>query len=235
MINYYEIIPNIFSRKETIIMFHGWGSTIESQIQLGKELSELGYKVVIPEIKYHDSRQALNKHFEQQILQTYFWKTIFETIDEENEMINQFCLQKENTILLGSSMGGFIASGMFFSTNCYAGLININGSSSFLYSEKNFRKKDRREPLNESELETFVKYDPKFKDSTIRKPVLFLHGEQDLVIPIGGQLDFLTTKHHSYIDFLKYKDVNHTITSSMKNDLINWVDKNFKKEGIFYD
>ncbi|ODG92373.1 MULTISPECIES: alpha/beta hydrolase [Bacillaceae] len=228
MINYYEITPNIFSRKETIIMFHGWGSTIESQIKLGNELSELGFKVVIPEIKYHDSRQALNNHFDQEILQTYFWKSIFETIDEEDEMIYQLNLQKENTILLGSSMGGFIASGMFFSNNSYAGLININGSSSYIYSEQDFRIKDRREPLNDSELEKFVIYDPKYKKSTIRKPVLFLHGEQDLVIPIGGQLDFLKTNHHYYIDFLKYKDVNHTITTSMKNDILNWLDKNFK-------
>ncbi|MEE6450564.1 alpha/beta hydrolase [Gottfriedia acidiceleris] len=227
MINYYEITPSIFSRKETIIMFHGWGSTIESQKQLGKELSELGFKVVIPEMKYHDSRQALNNHFDQEILQTYFWKTIFETIDEEDEMIYLLNLHKENTILFGSSMGGFIASGIFFTNNSYAGLINVNGSSSFIYSEKDFRKKDSRVPLNESELETFVKYDPKFKESTIRKPVLFLHGEQDLVIPIGGQLDFLTTKHNDDIDLLKYKDVNHTITSSMKNDIINWLNTKF--------
>ncbi|MGG0178608.1 alpha/beta hydrolase family protein [Gottfriedia acidiceleris] len=235
MINYYELTPNLFNRKETIIMFHGWGSTIESQIQFGKELSELGFKVVIPEIKYHDSRQVLNNHFDQEILQTYFWKTIFESIDEEDEIINQLCLQKGNTILFGSSMGGFIASGMFFSNNSYAGLITINGSSSYIYSEKDFRKKDRREPLNERELERFKKYDPKFKDSTISKPVLFLHGEQDLVIPIGGQVDFLTAKHNYYIDFLKYKDVNHSITGSMKKDIINWLDKNFKKEGILYE
>lgn len=228
MTNFYEITPIKFSRKETIMMFHGWGSTIESQIQLGKELSEIGFKVVIPEIKYHDSRQVLNNHFDQKVLQTYFWKTIFETIDEEDELIHQLNLQKENTILLGSSMGGFIASGMFFSNTNYAGLININGSSSYIYSEKDFRKKDRRVPLNDKELETFVKYDPKFKNSTIRKPILFLHGEQDLVIPISGQLDFLATKQCDYIDFLKYKDVNHTITNSMKNDIFNWLGKNFK-------
>ncbi|UPM55773.1 alpha/beta hydrolase family protein [Gottfriedia acidiceleris] len=150
-------------------------------------------------------------------------------------MTHQLCLLKENTILLGSSMGGFIASGMFFSNNSYAGLININGSSSYIYSENDFRKKDRREPLNESELETFEKYDPKFKDSNISKPVLFLHGQQDRVIPIGGQLDFLTTKHHYFIDFLKYKDVNHTITGNMKNDILTWFDKNFKKERILYE
>ncbi|MFD4707769.1 alpha/beta fold hydrolase [Gottfriedia sp. NPDC058432] len=141
MINFFEINQIKYSRKETIMMFHGWGSTIDSQIQLGNQLSELGFKVVIPEIKYHDSRQALNNHFDQKVIQTYFWKTIFETIDEEDELIDQLNLQKENTILLGSSMGGFIASGMFFSNTNYAGLININGSSSYIYSEKDFRKK----------------------------------------------------------------------------------------------
>lgn len=232
MINFYEINPIIFSRKKIIMMFHGWGSTIESQIQLGKELSEIGFKVVIPEIKYHDSRQPLNNHFDQKVLQRYFWKTIFETIDEEGELIHRLNLQKENLILLGSSMGGFIASGMFFSNTSYAGLININGSSSFIYSERDFRKKDRRVPLNDKELEVFVKYDPKFKYSTIRKPILFLHGEQDLVIPIGGQVDFLATKQNDFIDFLKYMDVNHTITNCMKNDIFNWLDKNFKQEEL---
>ncbi|PGL69514.1 alpha/beta fold hydrolase [Bacillus sp. AFS055030] len=152
MINYYEITPDLVSRNETIIMFHGWGSTIESQKQLGKELSKLGFKVVIPEIKYHDSRQALTNHFDQKILQRYFWKTIFETIDEEDDIIQQLNLQKEKSILLGSSMGGFIASGMFFSNTSYAGLININGSSSYIYSEKDFRKKDRRAPLKEKRI-----------------------------------------------------------------------------------
>ncbi|MGG2028430.1 hypothetical protein AB1282_22255 [Gottfriedia sp. S16(2024)] len=129
--------------------------------------------------KLNISRQARNNHFDQKVLQTYFWKTIFETIEEEDELIDQLNLQKENTILLGSSMGGFIASGMFFSNTNYAGLININGSSSYIYSEKDFRKKDRRVPLNDKELETFVKYDPKFKNSSIRNPILFLHGELD--------------------------------------------------------
>lgn len=227
MINYYVINPNIFSRKETIIMFHGWGSTIESQIQLGKELSELGFKIVIPEIKYHDSRQALNNHFDRKVLHTYFWKTIFETIDEEDEIIHQLNLQKENTILLGSSMGGFIASGMFFSNTSYAGLININGSSSFIYSEKDFRKKDGRVPLDGKELDTFLKYDPKFKNNNMKKPILFLHGEQDIVIPIAGQLDFLSSTNNHDIKLLKYEDVNHSITNCMKNDLINWLDIRF--------
>ncbi|MGG2028431.1 hypothetical protein AB1282_22260 [Gottfriedia sp. S16(2024)] len=55
MINFFEINQIKYSRKETIMMFHGWGSTIDSQIQLGNQLSELGFKVVIPEIKYFET------------------------------------------------------------------------------------------------------------------------------------------------------------------------------------
>ncbi|PGL69513.1 alpha/beta hydrolase [Bacillus sp. AFS055030] len=73
----------------------------------------------------------------------------------------------------------------------------------------------------------FLKYDPKFIGSTTKKPILFLHGESDLVIPIDGQLDFLTTNYNAKIDFLKYKDVNHTITNRMKTDLFDWLDKKF--------
>ena len=82
-INYLKIEPTQRTKKETIVMFHGWGSTIDSQVALGKELSNLGFRIVIPEIKYHDSRDALKNHFDKAVLQNYFWKTIFESIDEQ--------------------------------------------------------------------------------------------------------------------------------------------------------
>ncbi|PEL11223.1 S9 family peptidase [Bacillus sp. AFS017336] len=197
----------------------------ESQINLGNELSTLGFKVVIPEIKYHDTRQALNNHFDQKVLQSYFWKTIFYTIDEENELMNTLNLKKEETILFGSSMGGFIASGIFFSNTSYAGLININGSSSFVFSEKDFCNKAGRS-IEENYLATIEKYDPKFSGNVNNKPILFLHGEKDRVISIDGQIDFVASNNHD-IQFLKYKDVNHTITNRMKTDLINRLDKSF--------
>ncbi|MFB7142610.1 hypothetical protein ACFCYN_23665 [Gottfriedia sp. NPDC056225] len=114
MINFYEICPNNFSRNKTIVMFHSWGSTIESQMNLGIELSELGFKVVIPEIKYHVMREALNNHFDQKVLQSYFWKTIFYTIDEENELMNTLNLKKEETILFGSSRVDLLLAAYFF-------------------------------------------------------------------------------------------------------------------------
>ena len=70
----------------------------------------------------------------------------------------------------------------------------------------------------------FEKYDPKYKKTYTKKPILFLHGEKDMIIPISGQVDFLAT-NNSNISFLKYEDVNHSISNKMKSDLINWLDK----------
>ena len=218
-------------RKETIIMFHGWGSTVDSQVELGETFSKIGFKVIIPEIKYHDKRNALNNHFQEGIVQTYFWKTIFESIDERTELLDSLDLDVKNTILFGSSMGGFIASGMYFLNQEFAGLININGSSSFVASEVFYRKRDNREPLNDGELHTFKLYDPKYKSFQNDNPILLMHGESDQIVPIIGQADFISSyeNQNRKINFLKYKDVNHTITNNMKNDLLNWLDKNFKK------
>lgn len=228
IIKYFGIEPYNASRKKTIVMFHGWGSTTVSQIELGEELSKLGFEIKIPEIIYHDTRQALSNHFDKKVIESHFWKTIFESMEEESKLINDLKLEKENTILFGSSMGGFIASGIFFSNPGYAGLINLNGSSSFLASENNFRKRDKREALNTDELLRFKEHDPKYKRVLINRPILFLHGEMDDVIPIDGQNDFIKSSNEKYLSFLKYKEVNHTFTTSMKNDLLNWINKSFE-------
>ncbi|EJS69004.1 hypothetical protein [Bacillus cereus] len=88
-------------------------------------------------------------------------------------------IQKENIILFGSSIGDFIASGIFFSNIDYAGLISINGSSSFVTSERFFRELDMRTRLEEIELNILKLYDPKCKDFKTNAPILFSHGENN--------------------------------------------------------
>ncbi len=230
-INYLKIEPTKRTKKETILMFHGWGSSIDSQVALGKELSNLGFAIVIPEIKYHDSRGALKNHFDKVVLQKYFWKTIFESIDEQKELLFNLNLKSEEIILFGSSMGGFIASGMFFSKLEFTGLININGSSSFIATELDFRKLDNKEMMNKDQLLQFKHYDPKYKELSPTQKILFMHGENDQTIPIVGQNEFLSHYKNLFnenqLDFFTYKDVNHTITVEMKKDLLMWLAKNY--------
>lgn len=171
---------------KTIIMYHGWGSTIDSQIVLGERFARLGFDIIIPEIMYHDTRQQLDNYFKKDIMQHYFWKTIFESVDEGLNLLRLVGLSKENTILFGSSMGGFIASGLYASYPGFAGLISINSSGSFILSEMIFRERDSRPPLNEEEIEKFKFYDPINKKIISKSPILLLHGEKDLVVPIEG-------------------------------------------------
>jgi predicted esterase len=212
---------------KTIIMYHGWGSTIDSQIVLGEKLAQLGFDIIIPEIMYHDTRQPLDDHFQTDVMQHYFWKTIFESIDEGLMLLKLVGLAKENTILFGSSMGGFIASGLYTSYLGFAGLISINSSGSFILSETIFRERDSRPSLNEEEIKKFKFYDPINKKIISKSPILLLHGEKDLVVPIEGQNDFykhlLKANENVSINFQLFKDVNHTITNTMVGNMINWL------------
>lgn len=224
--------PPIHSNKKglTIIFYHGWGTTADSYNEVAEELARRGYKVVVPEIIYHDSRNALNNPFNRQVMQNYFWKTIFESIDEFSEFMKLLETPWQNTIVVGSSMGGFIANGIFASSRDLGGLVNINGSGSFLLSEKLFRKLDNRsEPSLEEEL-ILKKYNP-IEQENCNAPVLLMHGDSDRTIPIEGQKDFykyLTeVKGRSIVDFFIYENVNHQFTEGMFNDLIIWLEKNY--------
>ncbi|KAA0955918.1 prolyl oligopeptidase family serine peptidase [Sporosarcina sp. ANT_H38] len=210
----------------TVIFYHGWGASADSYKDVAEEIAKEGHTVIVPEIIYHDTRNSLENHFEKATLETYFWKTIIETIEEFNDFFGALKILKENTILLGSSMGGFIANGIFATQANIGGLANINGSGSFLVSERIFREIDNR-PDIPLELEMILKkVDPigrKNRDS----PVLLIHGDSDKTVPIDGQknyYNYLTENEgRKDIELLIYKDVNHQFTTEMLQDLITWL------------
>lgn len=218
--------PEIKTKEKTIIIYHGWGSVIESQHELATTLSQQGYEVIVPEIMYHDSRSPLPNPFDLHIMQEYFWKAIFHTIDEIEQFIHELHIPKEQLILIGSSMGGFIANGIFTAHPGFAGLVNINGSGSYVVSENIFRQDSNRELLSESNI--FVQYDPRQKEVNYDTPIILMHGELDSIVSIKGQEDYfayLTGKGYSEIQFNTYPTINHTISSEMVDDLMKWLNK----------
>lgn len=218
------------STGKTIIIFHGWGSSVKKYEEFARSLSLRGFQVVIPEIPYHDSRSKLENHFTKENTQAYFWKTIFQSIDEAEDLISELGIPKKDVILLGVSMGGFIATGIFANVPGFAGLININGSGSFLLSEKIFRETDNRPALSVSETQLFNAYDPIRKEKS-PFPILLMHGEQDAVVSIKGQEDYYASltcgSAGNKIAYFKYKNINHTISEEMTEDLLRWLGENF--------
>lgn len=215
---------------KTIVIFHGWGSSVFYYEEFAKKISALGFRVVVPEIVFHDSRNGLDNHFTKESTQQYFWKTIFTSIDGAESLIRELQIQKEEIILLGISMGGFIANGIHAADENYAGLININGSGSFLLSECIFREDDNRPPLPTEEIGQMNFYDP-IRKRQPSSPVLLMHGEQDSVVSIKGQEDYYTYLSQELpapdVIFQKYKGINHTFSEEMNESLIHWLEERY--------
>ncbi|QUG43597.1 dienelactone hydrolase family protein [Psychrobacillus sp. INOP01] len=223
-------IKKQMSRKKTIMIFHGWGSSVHNYKRPAENLSTLGFKIIVPEIIFHDSRSKFENHFLKEVTQKYFWKTIFRSIDEASLLFEELGILKEDTILMGISMGGFIANGIYANGQNFAGLVNINGSGSFLLSEKIFRQNDHRPRLSIAETKEINIYNPIDKIAC-PSPILLMHGEQDTIVSIEGQKDyfnFLTESDtvHDVI-FNIYKNVNHSFSEEMMENLKQWLVKKF--------
>jgi uncharacterized protein len=226
---YYSTLPaESGNRHKTVIIYHGWGGTAEGYKDVAEELAKEGYQVIIPEIIFHDTRQPLDNHFDKETTQQYFWKTIFESIDEFDDFVTALEIRKEDIVVAGSSMGGFIANGIFAREPDVSGLANINGSGSFLLSEKLFREKDGRGEIPVEEVKKLKHYDPVTRVNPA-SPVLLIHGDADEIISIEGQKNYyryLTEiEKRKNVEFKIHKGVNHVFTAEMVGDLIEWLDR----------
>ena len=125
-------------------------------------------------------------------------------------------------------MGGFIANGIFASSKNLGGLVNINGSGSFLLSERLFRKMDNRPDIALEEEKMLNKYNP-VRRKSCDSPVLLMHGDSDRTVPVDGQKDSFNhlteVEGRNDVDLLIYENINHQVSSEMIKDLMAWLNK----------
>lgn len=217
-------------QKKTILLFHGWGSSVKKYEAFANVLASEGFRVILPEIMFHDSRNKLENHYTIEATQEFFWKTIFTSVDETEERLTELETSPEEIILLGISMGGFIASGIYAKDNRYAGLININGSGSFLLTDSIFRQYDNRSTPTTVTPQQLSEYDP-IKEEAPTSPMLLVHGEKDRIVSIKGQENYFNhfkpKTENDILTFMRYKDIDHTVSSKMMADILQWLRKHF--------
>lgn len=214
----------------TIIFYHGWSSSKESQRLRGFILSSVGYQVIIPDAIYHGERQPLSDYSMYEA-EEFFWDVILNNLEEfspiKEASILNYKADPERIAVMGSSMGGFTAGGIFTHNKDIKTLVVFNGCCWWENYNKNFeipssekiealkKKINHLDPMNNLNL-------------LINRPILLLHGDSDSLVPIESQRAFynklsLLNDDKKIINLIESPGLNHFITTNMMGESINWL------------
>mgnify|MGYP000892875781 FL=1 len=217
----------------TIILYHGWGSNKESQRIRGFILSAVGYQVIIPDAIYHGERNPID-HETIEKPGKFFWETILKNLDEVGNIINELILRyhtdQDRIGVIGNSMGGFTAAGVFTHNPKIKASVVFNGSYGWENSNRIFKESfgiKMTEDLKEME-GRINKLDPMNNLELLKnRPILMLHGDDDSVVSIESQRIFYQRIEPLYqnkqkIKFIEYPNLNHFVTTNMMEESISW-------------
>lgn len=219
----------------TVILYHGWASSKEKQRLRGYILASMGYQVVIPDAIYHGDRNPL-KYYSSEEATRYFWYVIFKNIDEFDtileELVINYGADHNRIAVMGNSMGGFTAGGIFTHNENVKVLVVFNGTCAWGEYNKDFKDTG---VLSHEEIKLLMKdikrLDPMNNLNILKdRPILLLHGDNDTSVRIDSELYFYNTLKTMYselemIKFVEYPKLNHFVTTNMIEESINWLGK----------
>ena len=217
----------------TIIHYHGWSSNMEFQRMRGFILSAIGYQVVIPDAIHHGERNPL-QNYDIEDAREYFWETIFNNLEESHsiveEVISKYNGDPNRIGVIGNSMGGFTAAGVFTHNPNIKALVVFNGSCGWEDSNKILREKFNIN-VDREMVEKIKKYDPMNNlNLLLDRSILLLHGDSDSLVSIESQRIFYNKikplyKDEEKIKFEEYPNLNHFVTTNMMEESIAWFHK----------
>lgn len=219
----------------TVFFYHGWSSCKENHIFTGEILSKFGYRVIMPDSIHHGERGSLDYN-DFEIGKEYFFKTIFKSIDEFKDIFEEvqqkFNIDGNSVAVMGHSMGGFIASGIFANYKNIKTMVCFNGGTSYNMAVGELTKADKNFRISEEDDYMIKKYDPltKLMREDNLRPIFILHGEADEIVPISIQNYFynkiipLYKKTPEILKFDKIARLNHYVTVGMLKSAIEWLD-----------
>lgn len=215
----------------TIIFYHGWSSSKESQRIRGFMLASVGFQVILPDAIYHGERDPFEDYGFKEATR-FFWKVILKNMEEApkiiGEAIDKYKADPARIGVSGHSMGGFTAAGVFAHSPDVKALVVLNGSCNWEKFNEAFKGSvEMDEEMKEIEAKV-KRLDPmKNIDKIKDRPVLLLHGEKDSSVPVEGQRLFYEKIKALYTnedrtDFIEYPNLNHYVTTNMMEETIRW-------------
>ncbi len=219
---------------KTLVFYHGWGSDKERQIFRGNIFASYGYRVVLPEARYHGERNVEKlDHEDKEVEGKYILKVIMHNIEEAPSIFNYI---EENypgneIAVGGHSMGAITAGGLYAFKKDLKMAFIFNGINNWkvlvrgVNGLKNQDKIDEREfRINEFFLDMNPMDSPEaFKD----RPLVLYNGEDDDVINPSGQESFVKEVEKVYedkklLDFKLFEMTGHQVTTQMLEEAIKF-------------
>lgn len=214
----------------TIILYHGWSSCKENQRIRGFILASAGYRVVIADAINHGERNAFSEYGLDK--GDEMWTTVFNSIDEwdllVDGLIDKYGIDKDKIGLIGNSMGGITAGGIYTENKNIRVLVVLNGSMAW-ENTNNIIKDTINITMTEKlkGIEKRIKrIDPiKNIDLLVDRPIMLLHGDSDEIVSVDSERLFFNEINSRYKDkrkikFIEYEGLNHLVTTNMMEESI---------------
>ena len=220
----------------TVINYHGWSSRKEFQHFKATILANYGYQVLVPDALYHGERGSLN-YTEEGKLESYMHKVLLKNIEESDSLleyaIKHLDGEESKITVIGHSMGGFTAAGVFTRHPWLKTMVVINGSCAWERMLLNLKHDDVKEEELPREIQVLKAMDPeKNLDKFNKRPFLLIHGEEDDTVPIEPQKRFFEVVKNYYgidrkkIRFYAIPKIPHAVSMHMFEQVISWIGKN---------
>lgn len=213
----------------TVLLYHGWGSKKDSQIITAEALACDGFRVLIPDLPFHGSRNPLGDFFSPDAWSKY-WDIVLQAVDELPELcasaIDSGLAVSDRIGLAGSSAGGQVCASAMARNPWVVTSVLLNSYPGFESLVKKGRGTEVQDPL----LERIRDYDPEALVPQIApRPFLMMHGTADTIFSVEGVRRFhqvaspLYTHSPERFELIELPRLDHWVTVGMVGTMRQWL------------
>lgn len=228
----------------TVIFLHGHMSAKEHNLHYAYQLADKGLRVLLPDAHLHGEREEGQDAIQ---LSLRFWEIVLTSI-EEIGIIHKIAQDKQlvdgEPAVAGTSMGGITTLGALTIYPWIPSAAVMMGAANYVElataQMTQFESRGFTLPITDKEranmLGTLAQFDGTKKMELFNKrPILFWHGEQDIIVPFGPTYNFYKQLKATYGDaedrlqFIREQETGHAVSRPGMLAATEWLTANLRK------
>ncbi|MBT2659899.1 esterase [Bacillus sp. ISL-45] len=228
-------------RMPLIVFLHGFTSTKERNMHYAYAFAEKGFRVIMPEAKYHGTR---SEGMSQTELGFRFWDIVITSIEElstiKQELVEDGLVDAARIGVAGTSMGGITTLGAMAKYEWIKAGVSLMGNPSFeqfaIWQLNEMEKRNVQVGLSQEEISGLLnqlkQYDLSLQPEKLNhRPLLFWHGKLDPVVPYQAAYHFYEQNRKSYkeaegkFEFITDENAGHNVSNAGVEATANWFEK----------